>query len=88
MHLPCDCSAALTVSVCFAQVEGQNDQLLARAPLVCYAVIYPTGERRMACEVSDVELPTLFLLSSDCRHVVPLSVRDCKCSSPAVLRPL
>jgi hypothetical protein len=51
VHVPCDCCAALTVSVRITQVEGQNEQLLARAPLVCYAVIYPTGERRMACEV-------------------------------------
>ena len=36
------------------QVENQTEQLLARAPLVCYAVVYPTGERRMACEVADV----------------------------------
>ena len=28
------------------QVEGQKEDLRARAPLVCYAVVYPTGERR------------------------------------------
>ena len=37
-----------------SQVENQTEQLLARAPLVCYAVVYPTGERRMACEVAEV----------------------------------
>ena len=35
-------------------MEGQKEDLLARAPLVCYAVVYPTGERRMACEVAEV----------------------------------
>ena len=36
------------------QVEGEKEELMARAPLVCYAVVYPTGERRMACEVAEV----------------------------------
>ncbi len=35
-------------------MEGEKEELLARAPLVCYAVVYPTGERRMACEVAEV----------------------------------
>ena len=52
MFLPEAAQVPTTPSV--AQVEGQKEELLAQAPLVCYAVVYPTGERRMACEVAEV----------------------------------
>lgn len=48
------CRPMAQMSRLLLQVEGQTEQLLARAPLVCYAVAYPTGERRMACEVAEV----------------------------------
>lgn len=33
------------------QVNNHRDELLARAELVAYGVVYPTGETRMAMEV-------------------------------------
>lgn len=35
------------------QVNNHRDELLARAELVAYGVVYPTGETRMAMEVGD-----------------------------------
>ena len=37
-----------------SQVEGKQDSLLVRGTLVAYAVVYPTGERRLALEVGEV----------------------------------
>lgn len=36
------------------QVEGKAESLLIRGSLVAYAVVYPTGERRLALEVGEV----------------------------------